>query len=321
MSNPIALLEDCQTSMVSGTLANITEETLRTAQSKWQEFFCQPKIILPFSSSSKSLCCTETVLTLANRRSNDPWGDVLQDKPAHVTRIYSQNVNGLTFDRLGGQFEEVCQIHKEVQGDVFLGQEHNLDTTQLHVRSSLYDAAKQHCERARLAFGTTPITFNTTYKPGGTFKMSSGSFSGRMTKQVQDPLGRWVLQEFVGRQCKLLVVVSAYQTVDKRGDQGALTIAAQQSSLLLLAKDSVTNPRTAFRRDKVRAMRPYEVAGAELLLVGDFNEPFGSDPEGTMSLIATQLRLTNLMASQHSLPPPATYARETKCLDYALASK
>ena len=249
-------------------------------------------------------------------------GDVLQDKPAHVTRIYSQNVNGLIFDRLGGQFKEVCRIHKEVQADVFLGQEHNLDTTQLHVRSSFYDAAKQHsCERTRLAFGTTPITFTTTYKPGGTFIMSSGSFSGRMTKQVQDPLGRWVLQEFVGQQGKLLVVVSAYQTVDKRGDQGALTIAAQQSSLLPLAKDSVTNPRTAFRRDLVQAMRPYEVAGAELLLVGNFNEPFGSDPEGTMSLIATQLRLTNLMASRHSLPPPATYARGTKCLDYALASK
>ena len=74
MSNPIALSEDCQTSMVSGTLANITEETLRTAQSKWKELFCQPKNILPFSLSNKSLRSTETVLTLANRRSNDPWG-------------------------------------------------------------------------------------------------------------------------------------------------------------------------------------------------------------------------------------------------------
>ncbi|KAI2492122.1 hypothetical protein MHU86_22426 [Fragilaria crotonensis] len=263
---------------------------------------------------------SETVLTSANRRSNAPWGDVLQEKPSHVTRIYSQNVNGLTFDRRGGQFEEVCRVHKEVQADIFVGQEHNLDTTQYHVRSSLYDAAKQHCERARLIFGTTPIPFHSTYKPGGTFILSSGNFSGRMAKQVQDPWGRWVLQEFAGRQGRLLVVVSAYQPVDKRGDQGVLTVASQQASLLRLSKDSVTNPRSAFRRDLLKAMRPYKSAGAEILLIGDFNEPFGSDPAG-MSGIASHLSLTNLMAVRHSASPPATYARGSKCLDYALASK
>ena len=205
--------------------------------------------------------------------SNNPWGDELQaNKPSHITRIYSQNVNGLTLDRRGGQFEDVCKVHNEVQADIFLGQEHNLDTTQLHVRSSLYNAAKQHCVRARLAFGTTPISFDTPYKPGGTFIMSTGSFSGRMTKQVQDTWGRWVLQEFAGQRDKLLVVVSAYQTVDKRGEQGPLTIAAQQTSLFLLTKDPVTNLRSAFQRDLVQAMRPYKMAGADLLLVEDFNE-------------------------------------------------
>ena len=146
--------------------------------------------------------------------------------------------------------------------------------------------------------------------------MSTGGFSGRMTKQVQDTWGRWVLQEFAGQRDKLLVVVSAYQTVDKRGEQGPLTIAAQQTSLLLLAKDPVTNPRSAFQQDLVQAMRPYEMAGADFLLVGDFNESFGSDAEG-MSLIASQLQLTNLMAVRHSGPLPATHARGTKCLDFS----
>jgi hypothetical protein len=82
----------------------------------------------------------------------------------------------------------------------------------------------------------------------------------------------------------------------------------------------VTNPRIAFRRDLAQAMRPCAAAGAELVLVGDFNEPFGSDPEG-MSLITSQLQLTNLMASQHSVPPPDTCDRGTKCLDHALTSK
>lgn len=66
-------------------------------------------------------------------------------------------------------------------------------------------------------------------------------------------------------------------------------------------------------------MRPYKSVGAELLLVGDFNEPFGLDSAG-VSGIASHLSLTNLMAVRHSAPPPATYARGSRCLDYALAS-
>ena len=39
-----------------------------------------------------------------------------------------------------------------------------------------------------------------------------------------------------------------------------------------------------------------------------------------MTKIAGQYGLIDLMASRHSSPPPATYARGSKRLDYALAS-
>lgn len=149
--------------------------------------------------------------------------------------------------------------------------------------------------------------------------MSTGSISGRMTKQTQDPLGRWVIQEFIGKQGRLLAVVSAYQTVEKRGTQGPLTVASQQKSLLIQMKDKVTNPRTAFRRDLLQTLRAYQDTGADLLVVGDFNEAFGSDSEG-MSGIAISLQHVNLMSTRHSTRPPPTYARGSACLDYALAS-
>ncbi|KAI2490533.1 hypothetical protein MHU86_24043 [Fragilaria crotonensis] len=227
----------------------------------------------------------ETILTRANQKTNEPWGDELTKKPANITRVYAQNINGLSIDRRGGQFEDVCRVHNEVQADIFMGQEHNLDTTQMQVRSALFRAAQQLCQRARVTFGTTPIQFNTAYKPGGTFIMSTGSISGRMTKQTQDPLGRWVIQKFIGKQGRLLAVVSAYQTVEKRGTQGALTVASQQRSLLIQMKDEVTNPRTAFCRDLLQTLRAYQQdTGADLLIVGDFNEVFGSDSEVSIAL-------------------------------------
>lgn len=56
-----------------------------------------------------------------------------------------------------------------------------------------------------------------------------------------------------------------------------------------------------------------------MLVLGDFNEHLGSDAAG-MSLLTCQLELVDLMASRHSSPPPATYSRGTKRLDYALGS-
>ncbi|KAI2501661.1 hypothetical protein MHU86_12785 [Fragilaria crotonensis] len=63
----------------------------------------------------------------------------------------------------------------------------------------------------------------------------------------------------------------------------------------------------------------YQQQGFDMLVLGDFDEHLGSDAAG-MSLLTCQLELVDLMASRHSSPPPATYSRGTKRLDYALGS-
>ncbi|KAI2507029.1 hypothetical protein MHU86_7414 [Fragilaria crotonensis] len=186
-------------------------------------------------------------------------------------------------------------------------------------RVILYDTVKQYWHRTKFIAGTTPIPFRTHYKPGGTFLLTIGSLSGRIIRQTQDRWGRWVVQECVGRSGTKLVIASAYQPVDKRGQDGNLTVAGQQRSLLLQSQDALGNPRSAFRRDLLKELLVYQRAGADILLVGDFNEAFGSDPDG-LSFVAGELKLVNLSACRHSSKVPATYARGSKCLDYALGS-
>ena len=255
---------------------------LSQSQAQWRNLFSRPT---DFSTPPGQFPRKEAVLTRANQRTNIPWGDPLAAKPAQTTRVYSQNVNGLSMDRRGGQFDDLCVIHKEVEADILCGQEHNLDTTQMHLRSYIYDATKQHWDRSRVIFGTTPIPFKGHYKPGGTFLLTTGSVAGRVKDQIADKWGRWVLQKLVGHGGQLLIIVSAYQPIDKRGKEGNLTIASQHRSLLLQANDT-TNPRTSFRRDLLTTLSTYVQAGAELLLLGDFNETLGSDPDG-MSHIAS----------------------------------
>lgn len=294
----------------------VPNNALQRAQAQWRHLMSRtgpPVADLPHRR--------ETVLSTANSRDNNPWGDELCGKDDTITRVYAINLNGLQLDNKGGKFDSVCRYIKETQADVFCGQEHNVDTTQASVRNILFDTTKQHWERNRIVFGTSPIPFKTQFKPGGTMVMTVGSLTGRICKQERDKWGRWSSQIYQGHAGKKLAIISAYQPIVKGGVQaGRITVAAQQVSLLLQSEDAITNPRVAFRRDLSTWLTAYQNQGYDILLIGDFNEPLGSDPEG-MGKIAGDHHLMDVMASRHSSTPPATYARGSRRLDYALASE
>jgi hypothetical protein len=156
---------------------------LQQAQKSWRSMISWTSTTPSPQSNSGSHRRTASVLTTQNQRTNESWGDPMNEKPSHCTRIHIQNVNGLTLDSRGGQFDTLCAIHKEIQADISCGQEHKLDTTQMQVRSVVYDTARQHWDRSKMTFGTTPIPFSSQYKPGGTFILSTGSITGRVRKQ------------------------------------------------------------------------------------------------------------------------------------------
>ena len=191
----------------------------------WRDFFQRHRENSEIRNTTR-----DTILTSTNQRENKYWGDELQTKEQGMMRIYSINVNGMSIDRRGGKFSDICSVIKEVQCDIFCGQEHNLDTTQAIVRKILYDTAKQHWERLRLNLGTSPIEYKTQFKPGGTFMLTVGHTTGRTIEQTQDKWGRWVTTQFQGRGDSKLAVVNVYQVVDKHGESGVLSTTRQQQT-------------------------------------------------------------------------------------------
>jgi exonuclease III len=287
-------------------------QQLTIAAAEWR------KLLSKSTSTAQDACQQPSLLTSTNQKENNSWGDQLLDKGDNVTRVYSLNVNGLSVDRRGGRFDDLCKAAKEVQTDILCCQEHNLDTTKYHVRSILYDTTRQHWNRSRLISGTTPTPFDTNYKPGGTMIVSIGDITGRIAVQSHDKWGRWTSQTFRGTNGVNLTVISAYQVVTDNPHTGLTTATSQQQSLLVQSNDKVT-PRRAFKRDLCSFLRLRRTQGDELLLVGDFNEELGSEIDG-MSQIAAEFQLLNLMQTSHSSKPPPTYARGRKCLDYGLAT-
>ena len=242
-----SLSDEAQPQAVSASSSPTT--LLEEAKLKWRQLFSGSEPRDPISIHRQSSP------TLNNFRTNVPWGDPMGPKDPTITRLYSINVNGISLDRQGGTVEDSCRSIKGIQADIFCAQEHNLDTSQFKIRSSIFDTARQHWERHRITMGTTAITVETSYKPGGTLIMTVGSLMGRVVKQSRDKWGRWVIQEFTGRGDRRVVIFSVYQPIDKSSQQGKITVAAQQTSLLCLAQDTVKNPRTAFRRNLLAALR------------------------------------------------------------------
>ncbi|KAI2499205.1 hypothetical protein MHU86_15303 [Fragilaria crotonensis] len=149
--------------------------------------------------------------------------------------------------------------------------------------------------------------------------VSSGDITGRFVSHSEDRWGRWISQTVRGTGSTYVTIVSAYQVVTDNPYNGLTTAASQQRSLLLQTGDTEQRPRKAFKRDLSVFLTERISRGEEILLVGDFNEVFGSELDG-MSQIAADLRLVNLMQVRHHQSPPATYSRGKKCLDYGLAT-
>lgn len=89
-------------------------------------------------------------------------------------------------------------------------------------------------------------------------------------------------------------------------------------SWLIKSQDSSTR-RRAFKRDLRSFLRSRRTQGNELVPVGDFNDPFGSELDG-MSQIAAEFQLLTVMQTRHHSKPPPTYSRGHFGLDYGLAT-
>ena len=155
-------------------------------------------------------------ITQDNLSKNISWGDEIQEKSTNIIRIYAQNLNGVKIQSDGGQYKEICEMVKEVKADIFCFQEHNLDTTQYRIRKTLHDTTTKQWQRARLTIASSPIPFSGQWKPGGTAILTNGYVTGRITATGQDNWGRWSYHTIIGRRCRQVTIISAYQVVAQR---------------------------------------------------------------------------------------------------------
>jgi len=257
--------------------------------------------------------------TLHNDRSNDPWGDVesYSDTP-ECFRVVSKNVSTLSPTTL-----DMTAMATELQRSntsVFLAQETNTSWQPATLQSIHGQCAKVH-RHLKLATSSSRDNPDVKHHPGGTLTMALGKWASRVIQSGTDEiLGRWSYLEFVGKNDKRLIVLSAYRVCPQLFDATSLTATAQQTRLLLQQGVRNPNPRQQFVSDLISQIQRWRDQHKEVLIGMDANE----NVSDSASQIARIFDETDLIDMHHhrypTRPKPATYQRGSNPIDMMIGS-
>ena len=252
-------------------------------------------------------------------------GEPLDENPTEsTTRIYIQNLNGLTWNGEGGRWPYVCEAMEAIQADVACFSELNTDANKYEIRTKMEEICRRQFDQNCLVLSTAPNKTTTSYKPGGTAILARNTITSRIKSHTRDRMGRWASLSFTRSANKTLRVISAYQ-VCTNARPGTNTAASYQNAQLIVEstynrENRRLSPRQAFVNDLTNFIRQVQQAGEDVILAGDFNEQMASSDTG-MSYLASTCGLVDLFSIQLGTSTnPTTYQRGSKRLDYILIS-
>jgi endonuclease/exonuclease/phosphatase family metal-dependent hydrolase len=252
---------------------------------------------------------------------NEPCGDTITTTSHNGLRIWSNNINTLSLSNGLTAFRELCDRLKTHNVDIIALQELNLDTTQFQVRQQILQVLQETFGAVKMVTASTPVTKATTSKPGGVLLAMVGSCSHRVTTTQRDPFGRWCSATLAGRNQQDVRIYSAYQCVDDDiNHTGANTYYAQLWRLFREKTDRYPQPRQRFLKDRLAELITAKHANISLIILGDFNETIGTNPN-LMASICSSIGLLDAVEHIHpQLENVPTYIRHRRRLDYGLLS-
>jgi endonuclease/exonuclease/phosphatase family metal-dependent hydrolase len=320
-SNPSTNADDDD--IISGPILHRTPVSPGRLNTEWRNFFCnsllaanpdraQPPLILPTPASLPPSIRTAP---------NGPSGDTFALKPQNSFRLWSVNANGISSRDGFAELHTLCTSLQSRSVDAIALQEPNADFMQADICQKYEDIFREHFGQARVLTVTTCIAAPNSWKPGGVVLAILGSWSQHVTKMTCDALGRWASATLTGSDGNSITIYSVYNVVDtKLLDAGPSTVFSQQYRLLRLAGVTYPNPRKQFIEDLNTAIS-HSVANQEsVVIVGDFNESLGKNPN-VMASVCSAHDLFDVHAHFHGANADIpTYARGTTRLDYCVVS-
>ena len=161
-----------------------------------------------------------------------------------------------------------------------------------------------------------------TYLPGGALLTTFGQVGGRVIESGSDPLGRWAWQKVIGKDGKIIQIISAYR-VSQTSMPGPTTAYTQQYKMLQDMDHSDPHPKNQFIIDLTHHLGKAKTNKEEIILALDANEEILQDgvpgPTHSITTLKDSANLTDVFSFQHDNVGD-TSRRSTKKIDHVLIS-
>jgi len=258
---------------------------------------------------------------------NEHIGNILEETPNQdTTRIYFQNLNGLSWTQDGGRWPYICDAMDCIQADIACFCETNTDTNQYKIRTAMEAICQKTFSQSRLIMSASKYKTTTAYKPGGTALLACNSITATIKSHSRDRMGRWTSITLQTKSDSNIRIIVAYQ-VCENANPGSGTASAQQRAQII--EESGQNdegssrrhtPRQAFITELQSFIQQSQSLNEQIIVIGDFNEEIDSQNSG-IGQLAQNCELADLMSIRLGSPKvPATYQRGPRRLDYVLVT-
>jgi len=215
-------------------------------------------------------------------------GDPLSESKAdNITRLYFQNINGVSWDPDGGRWPFICESMIGVQADIACFTEINTDTNQYRIRDAMEAICRRQFEQSRLIMSASKQVSRTAYKPGGTAILATNSITANIRHHSRDRMGRWSSVSLSTNTSKHIRIISAYQVC--AGCRAGTFTASSQQYAQIMEESAATGslarptPRQSFISDLQQFINQVQQT-EDIILVGDFNEEMSRPSSGIDNL-------------------------------------
>jgi hypothetical protein len=238
------------------------------------------------------------------------FGDPVIQKHSDSTRLFFQNVKGLSSSAAGEDYRYYLDCIQALQVDVAGLSETNTCWQHPHLRDDFTSIARSQYRQSKVVFGSPsqavdPIPSNETFQAGGNLLLLQGGLVSRVSgSDIQDSsgLGRWCGVTLSGKSSQRLTIITAYRVCSGSIRTASLGSAFAREHQFFASTQTTVNPRRLFLRDLTTTIQALQEEGHYIVLMLDANSTESADPQFRDFISACDL------SDLHSNDPaPSTY--------------
>jgi hypothetical protein len=273
----------------------------------------------PLTKPSKSIVCSTKHM--------EYWGDTIQKKHPNHTRVFFQNINGLStkdFSKWLTSLEWLRENEVDLTGIA----EPCINTSDPHVKTSYSSKINIYQQRSYIKFSPNTNPSDSRYQPGGSLMMCSEPWRSRIVQTIIDKRkwGRFVGFTFRMTTNKFLSVITAYRCVSQAnnsiGTKTSLRYQREQITNANISK-SVRSLCLEDLSDIIHTIEKEYGTDSGILILIDANES-REEPNSQIPEFLRKHQLVDAIATFHQMQSTVSTqerSQSDRCIDYAFCTK